>query len=137
MRKFHDAKMSNIQQVEIWGSGTPMREFLHVDDLADASLFLMCNYSEPEHLNIGTGVDITIRELGETLRDAIHPGAKLVFDSSKPDGMPRKVLDVTKLSALGWKAQIGFQEGVQSTYEWYLDQSPGDIRGVEVPVSID
>jgi GDP-L-fucose synthase len=71
------------------------------------------------------------------LRDVIHPKAQLVFDSSKPDGMPRKLLDVTKLSALGWKAQIGFREGVQSTYDWYLDQSPGDIRGVKVPVSID
>jgi GDP-L-fucose synthase len=137
MRKFHDARMSGIQQVEIWGSGTPKREFLHVDDLADACLFLMCNYSEPEHLNIGTGVDITIRELGETLRGVIHPHAELVFDSSKPDGMPRKVLDVTKLSELGWKAQIEFREGVQSTYDWYLDQSPGDIRGVKVPISID
>lgn len=137
MRKFHDARMSGIQQVEIWGSGTPMREFLHVDDLADACLFLMRNYSEPDHLNIGTGVDITIRELGETLRDVIYPKAELVFDSSKPDGIPRKVLDVTKLSALGWKAQIGFREGVQSTYDWYLDQSPGDIRGVKGPVSIE
>jgi GDP-L-fucose synthase len=114
-----------------------MREFLHVDDLADACLFLMCNYSEPDHLNIGTGVDITIRELGETLRDIIHPNAELVFDSSKPDGMPRKVLDVTTLSGLGWKAQIGFQEGVQSTYDWYLGQSPENIRGVKVPVSIE
>jgi GDP-L-fucose synthase len=137
MRKFHDAKMNGVQQVEIWGSGTPMREFLHVDDLADACLFLMRNYSEPDHLNIGTGVDITIRKLGETLRDVIHPEAELVFDRSKPDGMPRKVLDVTKLSARGWKAQIGFREGVKSTYDWYLDQSPGDIRGVKVPVSID
>jgi GDP-L-fucose synthase len=137
MRKFHDAKMSGTQQVEIWGSGKPMREFLHVDDVADACLFLMRNYSEPSHLNIGTGVDITIRELGETLRDVIHPTAELVFDGSKPDGMPRKVLDVIKLSALGWKAQIGFREGVQSTYEWYLMQNPEDIRGVKVPVSID
>ena len=137
MRKFHDARISGIQQVEIWGSGTPMREFLHVDDLADACLFLMRNYSESEHVNIGTGVGITIRELGETLRDVIHPKAELVFDSSKPDGMPRKVLDVTKLSALGWKAQIGFREGVRSTYDWYLDQRPGTIRGVKAPVSID
>jgi GDP-L-fucose synthase len=97
----------------------------------------MCNYSEPEHLNIGTGVDITIRELGETLRDVIHPEGELVFDSSKPDGMPRKLLDVAKLSSLGWKAQIGFREGVQSTYDWYLNQSPGGIRGVRAPVSID
>jgi GDP-L-fucose synthase len=114
-----------------------MREFLHVDDLADACLFLMRNYSEPGHLNIGTGVDITIRELGETLRNVIHPTAELVFDASKPDGMPRKVLDVSKLSALGWKAQIEFREGVQSTYDWYLKQSPGNIRGVKVPVAID
>lgn len=137
MRKFHEAKMSGVKQVKIWGSGTPMREFLHVDDLAEACLFLMRNYSEPSHLNIGTGVDITIRELGETLRDVIHPESELVFDGSKPDGMPRKVLNVSKLNALGWKAQIEFREGVQSTYDWYLHQNPEDIRGIMVPVSID
>ncbi len=137
MRKFHDAKVNGIDQVEVWGSGMPMREFLHVDDLAEACHFLMRNYSEPAHLNIGTGIDITIRELGETLRDVIHPQAELVFDSSKPDGMPRKVLDVTKINSLGWKAQIEFREGVQSTYDWYLDQSPEKIRGVKIPATVD
>jgi GDP-L-fucose synthase len=123
--------------VEIWGTGSARREFLHVDDLADACVFLMDHYSEPGHVNVGTGVDITIRELGETLRDVIHPTAELVFDSTKPDGMARKVLDVDKLAALGWKAQIGFVEGVRSTYDWYLAQSPGTIRGLRQLALID
>jgi GDP-L-fucose synthase len=131
IRKFHDAKLENRTEVEIWGSGNPMREFLHVDDLADACLFLMENYSGTEHVNVGTGVDITIRELAETVRDIVHPGAELVFDASKPDGMPRKVLDIGKLRELGWSPRIEFSQGVRETYEWFLAQTPGEIRGME------
>ncbi|HEY3842942.1 MAG TPA: GDP-L-fucose synthase [Acidimicrobiales bacterium] len=129
IRKFHDAKLEGRTEVEIWGSGRPMREFLHVDDLADACLFLMENYSDSEHVNVGTGIDITIRELAETVRDIVHPSAELVFDASKPDGMPRKVLDISKLRDLGWSPRIDFATGVRDTYEWFLAQSPGHIRG--------
>ncbi len=131
IRRFHDAKMSGLNEVEIWGTGTPRREFLHVDDLADLCLFLMEHYEDAEHINAGTGEDITIRRLAETVRDIVHPEASLTFDSSKPDGTPRKVLDVSRLNALGWKPQIRFEEGVRSTYEWFLAQDTDDLRGVE------
>jgi GDP-L-fucose synthase len=116
--------------VEIWGSGSPMREFLHVDDLADSCLFLMNNYSDADHVNVGTGVDITIRQLAETIRDIVHPEAELVFDASKPDGMPRKVLDITKLRGLGWSPKVEFEQGVKDTYKWFQSQSPDAIRGM-------
>ena len=121
MRKFHEAKMAGRKEVVIWGTGTPRREFLHVDDLADACVFVMANYEAEEHINVGTGVDISIRELAETLREIIHPAATLTFDSSKPDGMPRKLLDVSRLEALGWRARIDLRAGVQSTYGWFLE----------------
>jgi GDP-L-fucose synthase len=130
IRKFHDAKLEGRTEVEIWGSGRPMREFLHVDDLADACLFLMRNYSDNEHVNVGTGVDITIRELAEAVRDIVYPSAELVFDASKPDGMPRKVLDITKLRELGWSPRIEVEQGVRETYEWFLAQEPANIRGM-------
>ncbi|HEX7096358.1 MAG TPA: GDP-L-fucose synthase [Acidimicrobiales bacterium] len=129
IRKFDDAKREGREEVEIWGTGTPMREFLHVDDLADACVFLMDNYDDEEHINVGTGKDLTIRELAELVRDVVYPSAKLVFDTTKPDGMPRKVLDVSKLNALGWKPSIGLREGIESTYRWYLSQSRDAIRG--------
>jgi GDP-L-fucose synthase len=131
IRKFHDAKLEGCTEVEIWGSGTPRREFLHVDDLADLCLFLMKHYEDAGHINAGTGVDITIGELAETIRDVVHPEAQLVFDTSKPDGMPRKVLDVTKLRSIGWSPKIEFVDGVRSTYEWFLAQGDGAIRGIE------
>ena len=131
IRRFHDAKLDGVDEVEIWGTGRPMREFLHVDDLADLCLFLMEHYADAEHINAGTGVDITIRQLAETVRDIVHPAARLTFDASKPDGTPRKVLDVTKLSALGWAPKIEFDAGVRRTYEWFLDQDAGALRGVE------
>lgn len=121
IRKFHDAKEEGRQEVEIWGTGKPMREFLHVDDLADACLFLMRNYHEDIHINVGTGKDCSIRELAETVRDVVHPEADLVFDSTKPDGMPRKLLDVSRLHNLGWTHSIQLKQGIESSYRWYLD----------------
>jgi GDP-L-fucose synthase len=129
IRKFDDARREGRAEVEIWGTGTPMREFLHVDDLADACVFLMENYEDDEHINVGTGKDLTIRELAELVRDIVHPTATLRFDSSKPDGTPRKVLDVSKLNALGWKPSIALRDGIEQTYRWYLAQARDEIRG--------
>jgi GDP-L-fucose synthase len=124
MRKFHDARVADVREVEVWGSGTPRRELLHVDDLADACLFLMDHYEGDQHINVGTGVDLSIRELAETVRDVVHPEAELVFDATKPDGAPRKLLDVSRINALGWKASIELPEGIQSTYAWFLANQP-------------
>jgi len=121
IRKFHDAKAEGRREVVVWGTGTPRREFLHVDDLADACLFLMRHYDDAEHINVGTGEDLTVRELAETIRDIVHPEARLLFDSSKPDGTPRKLLDVTRLHALGWRHKIPLREGIASSYRWFLD----------------
>jgi GDP-L-fucose synthase len=120
IRKFHEAKVAGTREVVIWGSGSPRREFLHVDDLADACVFLMEHYSEAKHVNIGTGEDMSIRELAGLVRDIVHPDARLAFDTSKPDGMPRKLLDVSRLHALGWRHRIGLADGIRSTYEWFL-----------------
>ncbi len=121
IRKFHEARERGEPSVEIWGSGTPRREMLHVDDLADACVFLMDRYDEAQHINVGTGEDLSIRELAETVRDVVYPAAVLRFDSSKPDGMPRKLLDVSNLHALGWRHRIALQDGVPSTYQWFLE----------------
>jgi GDP-L-fucose synthase len=121
IRKFHDAKAEGRTEVAIWGTGSPRRELLHVDDLADACLFLMRRYDEPEHINVGTGEDLTIRELAETVRDVVHPGASLVFDTTKPDGTPKKLLDVSRLHALGWRHRIPLREGIESSYRWFLE----------------
>jgi len=123
MRKFHDAKLNGQREVTVWGTGSPMREFLHVDDLADACVYLMDHYDGDQHVNVGTGVDVTIRELAEMVGRVVHPDATLVFDTTKPDGTPRKLLDVSKLSALGWRASIELEQGIRSTYEWFLAQS--------------
>ncbi len=129
MRRFHEAKEEQQATVEVWGTGKAKREFLHVDDLANACLFLMDNYSDLEHINVGTGVDLSIQELAENIRDLIYPEAEIVFDSSKPDGMPRKVLDVSKLTELGWKARVPLSEGLTSTYKWFCDaKARGEIR---------
>ncbi|MFN7917449.1 MAG: GDP-L-fucose synthase [Vicinamibacterales bacterium] len=120
IRKFHDAKVSGQNEVVIWGSGTPRREFLHVDDLASACLYLMQHYNEPMHINIGVGEDLSIRELAELIRDVVHPSATLAFDRSKPDGAPRKLLDVSRLHALGWQHRIKLRDGVASTYDWFV-----------------
>ena len=121
MRKFHEAKIAGRREVEIWGTGSPRREFLHVDDLADACLFLMRRYDEAAHVNVGTGEDLTIRELAETIRAVVHPEATLRFDASKPDGTPRKLLDMSRLHGLGWKHRIGLREGIESSYRWFLE----------------
>lgn len=131
IRKFHDAKLAGDQQVVIWGTGSPRREFLHVDDLADACVFLMEHYEDEEHINVGTGADLTIRELAETVREAVYPNVELVFDTTKPDGMPRKVLDVSRLAAMGWKARINLRDGVEATYRWLLDNE-ASARGLDL-----
>ncbi len=127
MRKFHDAKISSAKSVEVWGTGTPRRELLHVDDLADVCLFLMDRYEGAQHINVGTGLDLSIRELAETVRDVVYPDAELVFDASKPDGAPRKLLDVGRINALGWTASTGLREGIESTYAWFLQHHPSPV----------
>ena len=121
MRKFHDARVAGREEVTVWGTGTPQREFLHVDDLADACLFLMRHYDEDGHINVGTGEDLSIRELAETIRDVVAPGVRLAFDPGKPDGSPRKLLDVSRLHALGWRHRIELGEGIRGTYRWFLE----------------
>ena len=118
LRKFIEAKQNNKQEVTIWGSGTPMREFLFVDDLAEACLFLMENYNGIETVNIGTGEDVSIKELAETIMKIVGFEGSLIFDASKPDGAPRKLLDVSKINNLGWKHQTNLEEGIQKTLNW-------------------
>jgi GDP-L-fucose synthase len=130
IRKFDDARRSGAPSVEIWGTGSAQREFLHVDDLADACLFLLRTYDELGPINVGTGQDLSIRALAQMVRDIVYPQAELTFDTSKPDGTPRKVLDVSRLNALGWHARIGLPEGIASTYQWYLDNHERFLRGV-------
>ncbi len=120
IRKVHEAKSRGGKSVPIWGTGAPRREFLHVDDLADACLFLMENYDSPEIVNIGCGEDVSIRELAETVCDVLGFDGSLEFDTSKPDGTPRKLLDMTKLFALGWKPRIPLHDGIRGAYEWFL-----------------
>ena len=122
IRKFYEAKIAGREEVVIWGSGTPRREFLHVDDLADACLFLMAHYGEAEHINVGTGEDLSIRELADMVRGIVHPSARLVFDTGKPDGTPRKLLDVSRLHGLGWRHAIELRQGIAATYEWFVSQ---------------
>ena len=130
IRKFHDAKLSGAREVTIWGTGAPRREFLHVDDLADACVFLMHRYDSPMHINIGTGEDVTIADLASMVRDLVHPAAKIVFDTTKPDGSPRKLLDVSKLHALGWRHRTPLREGIASTYKWFLE-NPSAVRDTD------
>ena len=123
IRKFHEAKVEGKKEVVIWGTGRPRREFLFVDDLADAVVFLMNNYHESEIINIGVGQDSTIRELAELVREVAGFDGEIVHDTSQPDGMPRKLLDVSKLNKLGWKAKTSLKEGLKITYEWYARQN--------------
>lgn len=120
IRKFHEAKKEGKHEVEIWGTGTPTRELMHVADLADACLFLMQNYDESEIINIGTGKDMTIKELAETVARVTGYDGNLRFDTSKPDGTPVKLLDVSRLNALGWYAKIEIEKGIKETYDWYI-----------------
>ncbi len=123
LRKAHEAKLRGDDVLPVWGSGRVKREFLHVDDLAQACLFLMDQYNGLETVNIGTGVDLSIAELAETVVDVVGGGLTLQFDASKPDGTPRKLLDVSRLADLGWRASIDLRSGIESTYAWYLDQA--------------
>ena len=133
IRKFHESRLRGDRQVTIWGSGSPRREFLHVDDLADACLFLMRSFDGEKHINVGTGEDVTIRELAEMIREVVAPGVELRFDASKPDGMPRKLLDVSQLHALGWRHRIGLREGIESTYRWLVENYDSAVQGRRAP----
>ena len=117
LRKFHEAKLANKPRVECWGTGSPMREFLHVNDLADACIFLMKNYNEKEFVNIGTGTDVTIKQLAETIAQIVGYKGELYWNTEKPDGTPRKLMNVSKLSQLGWSYTIKLEEGIRSVYE--------------------
>ena len=130
MRRFHEAARNGKPTVTIWGSGDPRREFLHVDDLARACLYLLEHYDQAGPINVGTGEDVTIRELAETVRNVVHPECTLEFDRSKPDGTPRKLLDVTRLRALGFQHEIALTDGIRTTYDWFCRQqsSPPAIR---------
>ncbi|MDK2772671.1 MAG: GDP-L-fucose synthase [Flavobacterium sp.] len=121
LRKFIEAKQNNASEVVVWGSGTPMREFLFVDDLAEACVFLMQNYNDAETVNIGTGEDVTIKELAETIKKTVGFEGDLVFDATKPDGTPRKLLDVSKINNLGWKHKVNLQEGIEKTLDWVTE----------------
>jgi GDP-L-fucose synthase len=123
IRKIHEAKITNQKEVIMWGTGKPKREFLYVDDLADACLFLMEHYSDELHVNVGTGEDIEIRELTYLIKNIIGYEGDIVSDLSKPDGTPRKLLDVSKLHQLGWKHKVSLEKGIRNVYEWYLNQS--------------
>lgn len=122
LRKAHEAKVAGAASLEIWGTGTPCREFLHVDDLADACVFLMKHYSDESHVNVGCGEDIAIGELARLVSEIVGFEGEIVHDRTKPDGTPRKLLDTGRLNALGWQPSIGLTEGIEETYQWYFDQ---------------
>jgi len=125
IRKAHEAKLAGSSEIVVWGSGTPRREFLHADDLADACLFLLRHHESSEIVNIGCGEDLTIRELAETVCRMVGFQGKLVFDSSKPDGTPRKLLDIGRIRAMGWSPRIPLEQGIKDAYEWFLEHSAG------------
>ena len=120
IRRFHEAKTANLPEVVVWGTGTPRRELMHADDLADAAVSLMQTYDSPDIINVGTGTDVTIAELATLVKDVVGYRGRLVFDSTKPDGMPRKVLDVSRIHALGWRAKVALADGVRETYRWFV-----------------
>ena len=121
IRKFHEAKVNGAPSVELWGTGTPLREFLYVDDMADACVFLLENYSGEQHVNIGTGVEVTIKELAETVKRIVGYEGDIVWNKDMPDGTPRKLTDVTKLHGLGWKHKVDLEEGVGLAYDWFKE----------------
>ena len=129
MSKLHRAKIQNEPSVVVWGSGTPRREALYIDDLADACIFLMNNYDDPEMINIGSGADISIGELAQSIRAVTGFKGSLVLDKSKPDGMPRKLLDTTKLSKMGWSPKTSLDTGLEQTYQWYRENCTGKDTG--------
>jgi GDP-L-fucose synthase len=124
IRKFHEAKESGEPAVTVWGTGAPRREFLHADDLADACVYLMDEYSGSEPINVGVGEDISIKELAELVREVVGYAGEIVHDTTKPDGTPRKRLDVSKLHGLGWRAKVPLGEGIERTYAWFLGSRP-------------
>jgi GDP-L-fucose synthase len=129
IRKFHEAKTEGRPEVVAWGTGSPKREFLHVDDLADACAFLLTLENPPDWINVGTGTDVTIRELTECVAAVTGFSGKIVWDSTKPDGTPRKLMDVSRLSGLGWTAKIALREGVAKTYASFLaEKTAGALR---------
>lgn len=131
IRRFHEARLASAPEVVAWGTGKPMREFLHVDDLADGCAFLLGLESPPDWINLGTGVDVTIKELTETVAAVVGYTGKIAWDATKPDGTPRKLMDVSKLAALGWKAKIALREGIEKTYASFLaEQAAGTLRAV-------
>lgn len=121
LRKFHEAKVSGSPNVTLWGTGTPKREFLHCDDLADAAVYLMRNYDSPEIINVGVGEDVAIKELAQKVSDTVGYQGEIVWDTNMPDGTPRKLMDVTRLKNAGWQAKISLEDGLKSTYQWFLD----------------
>jgi GDP-L-fucose synthase len=121
LRKMHDAKQHHSPTVTLWGTGTPLREFLHVDDVADALLFLMQHYSGESHVNVGVGKDLSIRALAELVREVVGFEGDLVFDTSKPDGTPRKLVDTRRINALGWRARKPLREGLEEAYAWFVE----------------
>jgi GDP-L-fucose synthase len=135
IRRFHEAKHAAASKVVIWGTGTPRREFLHADDLADACLFLMAQYDEPGHINVGTGEDLSIRELAELVKAVVYPKAEIVLDTTKPDGMPRKLLDVSRLRTMGWRHRINLRDGIEATYTWFLDHRQSLRTAAAAPAS--
>ena len=122
IRRFHEAKLANVESISIWGTGTSRREFLHSDDLANAVLFLMENYDDSEIVNVGCGKDQTIKELAETIQEVVGYTGHLKFDSTRPDGTPQKILDISKINSLGWKPTISLREGLKQVYQWYTEQ---------------
>lgn len=122
IRKFHEAKVNNSEVVEVWGTGTPLREFLYVDDMADACVFLMENYDGEQHVNIGTGEEVSIRELAETVKEVVGFEGELVFNTDMPDGTPRKLTTIDKLHGLGWKHKVSLNQGIKLAYEWFLKE---------------
>lgn len=123
VRKFHEGKVNNQKTVELWGTGSPYREFLYADDMADACYFLMQNYDGAEIVNIGTGQDLTIKDLAEKIKAVVGYDGDIVFDTSKPDGTPKKCTDVTKINGLGWKHKTSIEKGLEQTYQWYLNNN--------------
>lgn len=121
IRKFHEAKVNGSDTVEVWGTGTPLREFIYVDDMADACVFLMENYDGEQHVNIGTGEEVSIRQLAETVKEVVGFDGELVFNTDMPDGTPRKLTTVDKLHGLGWKHKVSLNEGIRLAYEWFLE----------------